>query len=60
VVLMLRRHVERTYLRRVLYGLSMPLRWPLAVARRLLLGAGRRMGWAIDTWRYQRRRANAS
>jgi hypothetical protein len=51
----LRQQTLRSRPRRVAYWLTLPLRWPVAQVRRLLLGVGRRLDWAFATWRYQRR-----
>jgi hypothetical protein len=45
----------RTRRGRWVYRLTLPVRWPAAQLRRLALGLGRRLAWAIATWRYQRR-----
>jgi hypothetical protein len=51
----LREHSATTRLRRIAHSAAVPFTWPLRLARRLVVGLGRRVAWAAATWRYRRR-----
>jgi hypothetical protein len=55
VSVMVKQQSTATRWNRIAYAATLPLRWPFQQARRVVVGLGRRVAWAVSTWRYRRR-----